>query len=212
MPGWPSIRLKVPDSRRQRQSIPIDSFPPPLRQEFAAYIESLRVTDLFAEEAAQKALAPSTVQQRAAELGLALSALVASGRDAAGITSLAMLVEPEAFKTIVRHYLKEDGTARPFARNIAQTLVTLARRWVRVDSAALDQLCAWQRRLGYQKGFTEKNRILINTLDDPRRASEAALLAGAPCALGGTHDTGPRCHCISARRCNRDPPERAAPN
>jgi integrase len=172
--GWPSIRLKIPVNRRQRQSIPIDSFPLPLRQEFAAYIESLRITDLFAEEAPQKALAPSTVQQRAAELGLALSALVASGREAAGITSLAMLVEPEAFKTILRRYLKEDGTARPFARNIAQTLVTIARRWVRVDPAALDQLCAWQRRLGYQKGFTEKNRTLINTLEDP--AMQAKLL------------------------------------
>jgi integrase len=138
-----------------------------LQLEFAAYIESLRVTDLFAEEAPQKALAPSTVRQRAAELGLALSALVASGRDAAGITSLAMLVEPEAFKTILRRYLKEDGTPRPFARNIAQTLIALARRWVRVDPAVLDQLGKWQRQLGWAKGFTAKNRALLRTLDDP---------------------------------------------
>jgi hypothetical protein len=47
--GWPSFRLKVPERRRPRQSTPITNFPLSLQQEFASYIESLRVTDLFAE-------------------------------------------------------------------------------------------------------------------------------------------------------------------
>jgi len=168
VPGWPALRLNVPESRRPRQSIPINSFPLPLQQAFAGYIESLRVTDLFAEERPRKALAPSTVQQRAVELGLALSALVASGREAAEITSLAMLVEPEAFIAILRRYLNKDGTARPFARNIAQTLIALAKRWVKVDPTALAKLYELQRRLGsWPKGLTKKNRTLIHTLDDP---------------------------------------------
>jgi hypothetical protein len=156
VPGWPLHQLNVPGDSRPRQSTPITSFPVSLQQEFADYIESLRGADLFAEDAPQKALAPSTVKQRRAELALALSALVASGRDPASITSLARLVQPSAFTAILRRYLK-DGKPRPFARNIAQTLVTLARRWVRTEAAVLGKLCEWQRRLGHQKGFTEKN-------------------------------------------------------
>ena len=169
VPGWPSQRLSVPASRRIRQSTPITRFPLPLQQEFAAYIESLELSDLFAEDAPKRAFAASTVRQRAVELHLALSALVGSGRDVAEITSLAMLVEPEAFKAILRHYLKEDGiTPRPFARNIAQTLIALARRWVKADPAVLDELRKWQRRLGsWPTGFTDKNRTLLRTLDDP---------------------------------------------
>lgn len=41
MPGWPPIRLSVPDHRRPRQSLPISSFPTTLQEEFAAYIDSL---------------------------------------------------------------------------------------------------------------------------------------------------------------------------
>jgi integrase len=167
MPGWPPIRLSVPDHRRPRQSLPISSFPTTLQEEFAAYIDSLRGGDLFAEEAPQKAMAPSTVRQRAVELGLALSALVASGRDPVSITSLACLVEPSAFTDILRHYLK-DRKPRPFAYNIAQTLISLAKRWVKLDSAELDKLRELQGRLGHQrKGLTEKNRTLLRTLDDP---------------------------------------------
>jgi integrase len=167
VPGWPSVRLRVPDHRRPRQSTPITSFLLPLQQEFAAYIESLRGRDIFAEEAPERALALSTVRQRAVELGLALSALVASGRDPAEVTSLACLIEPGAFAAILRQYLK-DGKPRPFAHNMAQTLISLAKRWVRPGPAVLDKLRELQRRLGPQrKRLTQKNRALLRTLDDP---------------------------------------------
>jgi integrase len=172
--GWPSIRLSVPDHRGLRRSTPLTNFPLRLQKEFAEYIRSLRDGDLFAEEVPQRALAPSTVRQRAVELGLALSALVASGRDPASITRLACLVEPSAFAAILRRYLK-DNKPRPFAHNIAYTLITLAARWVRVDSGALDKLRQLQKRLGPQrKGLTEKNRTLLRTLDD--REVRARLL------------------------------------
>jgi integrase len=167
VPGWPLIRLCVPDHRRPRQSLPISSFPVSLQEELARYLDWLGKGDLFSEEAAQKRMAASTVRQRRAELGLALSALVASGRDPASVTSLACLVEPGAFTTILRDYLK-DGKPRPFAHNIAQTLTALAKRWVKLDPATLDKLKELQGRLGPQrKRLTEKNRTLLRTLDDP---------------------------------------------
>ena len=140
------------------------------------YLDWLDGGDLFSEEAAQKRIAPSTVHQRSVELGLALSALVGSGRDPASITSLACLVEPSAFTSILRHYLK-DGKPRPFAHNIAQTLTTLAKRWVKLDSSSLDRLKALQGRLGPQrKRLTEKNRALLRTLDDPDARAKLLLL------------------------------------
>jgi hypothetical protein len=102
VPGWPLIRLSVPDHRRPRRSLPISSFPASLQEELVRYLDSLGGGDLFSEEAAQKRMAPSTVRQRGVELGLALSALVASGRDTASITSLACLVETSAFTSIRR--------------------------------------------------------------------------------------------------------------
>ena len=175
MQNWPSISLSVPDFRKPRESVPITSFPLPLQQEFATYIQSLRGDlfetgsriDLF-EDAAQMALAASTVRQRAAELGLALSALVASGRDPAEITLLACLITPDAFKAILRHYLQDDGNPRPFAYNMAHTLMSLAKRWVKPDPGVLEELKYLQGRLPHQrKCLTEKNRAVLRSLDDP---------------------------------------------
>jgi integrase len=176
VPGWPSIRLSVPDQRRSRRSPLISSFPLSIQEELALYLNSLGGGDLFAEEAVQKSMATSTVRQRGVELGLALSALVASGRDPASITSLACLIEPSAFKSILRHYLK-DGKARPFAQNIASTLTTVAKRWIKADAATLDRLKELQRRLGPQrKRLTQKNRALLRTLDDPDARARLLLL------------------------------------
>jgi integrase len=178
MPGWPPIRLSVPDHRRPRQNLPISSFPKTLQEEFAGYIDSLSQGDIFAMDAPRKPLRSSTVRQRAAELGLALSALAASGKDPALITSLECLLEPEAFTTILRRYLKEDGKPRPFAYNIAQTLMSLARRCLGPDPTAIvkiKELERLQQCLGAQrKRFTEKNRALLRILDD--RAVRAKLL------------------------------------
>ena len=176
VPGWSPIRLSVPYHRRPRRSVPISSFPANLQEELARYLEWLDGGDLFSDDAAEKRLAASTVRQRGVELGLALSALVASGRDPASITALACLVEPTAFTSILRHYVK-DGKPRPFAHNIAQTLTTLAKRWVKADVAILDRLKELQGRLGPQrKRLTEKNRVLLRTLDDPGVRARLLLL------------------------------------
>ena len=109
------------------------------------------------------------------ELGLALSALVASGREPASITSLACLVEPAAFMAILRRYLKDPKTPRPFAHNLAWTMISLARRWVRLDPVSIGELDELRKCLGDQRNrLTEKNRRLLNTLDDP--AVRAKLL------------------------------------
>jgi hypothetical protein len=192
-PGWPALRLSVPDYRKPRRTLPISSFPLSFQEELARYLDHLRRGDVFSEEAAEKPLAPITVRHRATQLGLAVSALAISGRDPDSITSLAYLVYPDAFKAILRHYFK-DGEPTAFARDLAQSLVTLARRWVGLDLAALDRIRELQRRLGNNpRRLTEKNRTLLRTLDEP--AVRERLFA-LPERL--------------AKKADRDPPARGA--
>jgi hypothetical protein len=154
VPGWPQTRLALPDHRRPRQSLPLSSFPASLQGELADYLSSLGAGDIFAKDAPRKPLRPSTVRQRAIELGLALSALAASGKDPASITSLDCLCEPDAFTAILRRYLKDDGKPRPFARNLAHTLIGLARRRLGSEPAGtvqIKELERLQRCLGPQR-------------------------------------------------------------
>jgi integrase len=71
----------------------------------------------------------------------------------------------------LRQYLKDDGKPRPFAFNIGHTLIGLARRHWGDDPAALVKIKELQRLqqcLGPErKRLTEKNRVLLRTLDAP---------------------------------------------
>jgi hypothetical protein len=159
VPGWPSIRLSLPDYRRPRQSLPISSFPTSLREEFANYIDYLRGGDLFADEGARKPLAPST------------------GRQGPGYDYLARM---PGGGLCVRHHpaaLCREWETQAFAYNIAQTLITLARHWVKLDPTSLGELEKFRRCLGPQpKRLTEKNRTLLRTLDDPDVRAKLFLL------------------------------------
>jgi len=179
IPDWPKIQVKLPQYRKPRQSLPLSSYPVSLQEDVAAYLNHLRRgSDRFSREIRQKPMAESTVRQRGVELVLALSALVAAGRDPASITSLASLADPDAFETILRHYLKDDEqqSPRPFAFNLAVTLITLAKRWVKLAPDALQVLKNLKGCLGPQPGFTEKNDNLLLQLEDPRIRAEFLLL------------------------------------
>jgi integrase len=178
--GWPQTRIILPTSRKPRLSLPLGSYPVSLQEEFARYLDYLRSgSDRFAKGPRQKRMAASTARQRGTEILLALSALVARGRDPASITSLACAVHPDAFQTILRCYVKDDEnqTPRPFAHNLAVTLIGLARRWVKLGPEAVQELRELQRCLGPQRtGLTTKNEHLLRTLDDPDIRARLLLL------------------------------------
>jgi integrase len=180
VPGWPRVRVTLPNYRRPRESLPISSCPRSLQEELAAYLDFLgRGTDRFARGPRQPKLAESTVRQQEVEILLALSALVAAGREPASITSLACLVEPDAYETVLRHYLKNDEkqTPRPFAHGLAITLLGLARRWVKPGPEALEELRNLKGCLGPQyTGFADKNDKLMLALEDPDTRAKLLLL------------------------------------
>jgi integrase len=178
--GWPPIQVKLPHYRKPRQSLPLACYPASLQEDVQAYLNYLRRgSDRFSRGVIrQKRLAESTVRQRTVQIVLALSALVAAGWDPASITSLACLVDPDAFETVLRHYLRDDTdeTPRPYAHNLAVTLLTLARRWVKIEAGTLQILRKLKSDLGSQPEFTAKNDNLLLLLEDPRIRAELLLL------------------------------------
>ena len=168
--GWPQIQVTLPNYRRPRQSLPINRYPSSLQDELTAYLEFLRGgTDRFHRGPRQPKLAEITVRQRETEIVLALAALVEAGRDPASIGSLSCLVEPDAYETVLRHYLKDDEaqTPRPFAFGLAVTLVSLARRWVKPGHEVLETLRNLKQCLGPQySGLAKKNDDVLTALDD----------------------------------------------
>lgn len=196
IPGWPQVPITLPDYRRPRRSLPISCYPCSLQEDLAAYLKFLGCgTERFDRGPRQPRLAETTIRLRKAQIVLALAALVEAGREPASITSLACLVEPDAFETVLRRYLKNDEaqTPRPFAFGLGVSLLGLARRWVKPGSETLEQLRNLKQCLGPQpEGFAEKNEELLLALDDPdirarllllpERLAEWAGRAPLPCA------------------------------
>lgn len=179
--GWPRVDLSVPGYRKPRQTLRISSFPESLQREVENYLQSLRAGDIFAKDGPRRPFSPGTIRKLTTQIGLALSALVASGREATSITSLNDLVEPSAFTAVLRRYLNVDGKPRPTAHHLAHTLVKLATYvLIEDDPASLDQikeLKRLQKCLGpIPAGLTDKNRSLLRTLDDPGTRAKLLLL------------------------------------
>ncbi|MFN8721388.1 MAG: tyrosine-type recombinase/integrase [Rhodospirillales bacterium] len=170
VPGWPPVRYVSPRGKR----VPV-VLPAALAADLDAYLTWAGDTDPFAPNPRAKPLAPSTIRLRRSQIACAVTALTAAGRDPATFTGLADLVEPEALKTIMRHYRTADGrTITTYGRNLGGILMTIERDWVKAGHADLH--AEIRRRIGSSdEGLTPKNAELIARLRDP--VLRARLLA-----------------------------------
>jgi hypothetical protein len=108
-----------------------------------AYLGMRANPDIFDEKpnAPKKPLDRDTLRQQREHLRLAASVLIESGIPVKGITSLAELVQPERFKTVLRHYHKRaDGGPNAFVISLAKTLIQVAQFFVGVSEPELAQL------------------------------------------------------------------------
>jgi hypothetical protein len=172
--AWPRQRVSVP-SYATRYSLPWGVFRPSLKQDVDTCLLRLSDESLFTE-LDHRPLRPSTLRCREYDLRQSASALVLRGHDPAGLRSLADLVEVEAVKDALRFFLERSGNQRTGRiHGLAYTLKAIAKHWVKVPRAHLDELEAICRQLNpRRRGMTDKNRRLLRQFDQPENL--AALI------------------------------------
>ena len=126
-------------------------------------------------------LAPRTIQLRRQQLRLAAAALVEKGRDPATVTSLAELVEPDAFKDILRQLLADHGgEPNTWSEGVGKALIATAREWVRQGEDKEAELKRLFARLPKARpGMTDRNRKILRELRDEATLARLIFLPDA---------------------------------
>jgi integrase len=165
--GWPQATVKVPDYRNL-YAVPWAQFPPSLKADLDRHLAHLGAKDILDYTGDFKPLKPISIKSRAHMLHAFASALVHRGKDSQTLTSLAALVEIEAFKDGLRFFLEQRTPGkRQRAHKMAVTLIPVAKYWVKVPPEHLKKLQEICRRLDTQpKGMTDKNRKMLAPFDD----------------------------------------------
>jgi integrase len=97
------------------------------------------------------------------------SAAAASGIPIDQITSLARLVEPEAFRSLLGHlWRKDERKLTAFTHGVGVTLTAVGVEWVKAPAEVIAKLKALRSKLGtLPVGLTEKNEALLRKFEDP---------------------------------------------
>ena len=162
-------RVSVPSFRQSAKRMDWSLLRDLFGDDLSGYAAWCAGTDSFAADARPRALAAQTVKLHQNQVHAAVTALVESGISPTAITSLTDLVTVENFRRILRWRLQMvGGRENAFNRDLARTLVEIARRWVKVDGAVLEEL----KRLASKvpeplSGLTEKNKAALRQFDDP---------------------------------------------
>ena len=114
-------------------------------------------------------LAPATIRLRHDQIHAALTALVDSGLTRESITALADLVTVPNFKKIAQRRLDmADRNTNSFNRSLVNTLVQMAKEWVKTDAATLTELKRLAGKIPAPRGdLTQKNKRFLRQFDDP---------------------------------------------
>src|SRR6185312_3100452 len=104
------------------------AFPESFQQDVEQWLAAQSEVDPEAEEGRVRALRPATIRKYRHEVFKAASALVYSGRPIRSVTSMASLVEMDAFKAILK-FLREHQGGKPTKAvlGVAMTLKSIAR-------------------------------------------------------------------------------------
>jgi integrase len=140
-------------------------------------------------------LRPATLRTRRLHALTLASALVHRGRDSAGVTGLAALVEPAALREALRFVLgRSGGKPTPYLRQLAVTALLVARHWAKVPQAQEQALQAIARRCeppGGPPGLTAKNRAALRRLEDDPALVRKLLALPERLARGLERGRGP---------------------
>jgi integrase len=161
--------VKLPPNRRPPAGIPWQNLPASFQDDAERHFAWAAMSDPFAEGARKRGLKPSTLCLRRTQIHTAARAAVAAGISADQLTSLASLIKPDTFRTILRHRWREDGRKLSFFTNgLVETLIAIGTEWAKMPPDVLNELKALRRKLGtLPPGLTEKNQSLLRKFEDP---------------------------------------------
>ena len=142
--------------------------------------------DPLADGARARALAPLSLRLQQTHLHSAASAAVTAGIPLDKITSLASLIEPETFRTLMRQLWRKDGRKlSAFTHGVGVTLIAIASEWVKASPDVVATLKELRSKLGTLPiGLTEKNEALLRKFDDPRLLVDLVQLPDRAVARG----------------------------
>jgi integrase len=178
--GWPQVALTPISFCLPSKHLTWEELDQDLYRDAKAYLAMRAEPDLFDENpnAPWRPLAPRTCQLQNKHLRQAASVLVAHGTPVDQITSLGNLVEPEAFKIILRHY-HDQAKRKPNASviNLAKTLLQVAKYHNEACEEDLSRLKKLAAKLpSIPIDLTDKNKALMRELDSKRLSAKLIFL------------------------------------
>jgi integrase len=178
--GWPQNPIPMPRKPRKHDSYWIDwsETSPELQAEVAAFKQSCREIDYFAEDAAEP-LSEETIKNYDNKLRAFVSALQRRGRPIP--THLRMLVEPATFKEGLRFFLeRNDGETCSNTSGVAAAGYAVARYLANrqiIDAKQLAEVKAIYKKVKFrQKGLAQKNKELLRLFHDQRNVAKMLFL------------------------------------
>ena len=160
LPNWPQMTLFLPPARINRWTIDPLKFPESFRQDVDQWQDGLSKVDPEAEEGPIRALRPASLRAHRHQVFKAASALVFAGQPIETVTSLACLVEFDAFKRILTHLRERQGgepttallglatTLKAIAKHKAQMSEQHVQRMARICANYAQQLEGQYQRAG----------------------------------------------------------------
>jgi len=177
---WPKAKLTMISFKAPFKRLQWGDLPESFRADAEAYLAMRANPDPFAERpnAPIRPLAASTIKQQKAHLRLSASVLVESGVPLAQVTSLSILVEPERFKTVLRHYLERAGPQpNAFVICLAQTLIQAAYQYLGLSPdhmAKLKRIAAKLPRIPHE--LTAGNQAFLRQFESDQLRAELLFL------------------------------------
>lgn len=170
--GWPDLEVQIPDNLRN-YALPEDAFSEAFAADVNAYIQHQAVVDPF-EDPPRKPLAPTTLRDLRLRIFQLGTALAEAGHDPKQFAGLRDLVDPAAAKVALSgQHRRNGGRKTGQLYNYAQTLIKIARHWVKLPEPELEQLRAIGRAIKPKAtGMTDKNRSRLRQFDDPKAADQ----------------------------------------
>jgi integrase len=167
---WPQITLFLSPARSSRWTIDPQMFPEAFRQDVDQWQDGLSKVDPEAEEGRIHPLRPESLRLHRHQVFKAASALVFTGRPIETVTSLACLVEFEAFKKILGH-LRERQGGRPTTAllGLARTLKAIAKHQTQMGEQHVLRMARICANYAHDlEGRVSKSRVRLQIFEDER--------------------------------------------